>query len=384
MKQVLIHGGLLLLIGLLASCASESKAITEEVSVEGSEGFPLRSLWTYQAEGDLTLPLLHTQGLLISRYDIRGTLRDIYIAVGADTGNLIWQYETDGSVGGVEHLVGVVADQLILAGNQRVEAIELKSGRRSWVSSGYNRVGAIATSDDTVFAASFNAVTALDAATGETKWRNTSMPGYSFQVLYDAQADRVVVTPETFYVLDAHTGRILSATENKGEWTPADCFRGLQIYEGRLYCETIVFDGATGELVTLTEIHTDDRYWFPPIVSGTLSMRTLAGTVAAVDIETMGLKWEYQPTARPRNKPAEVISKAVILGDYGYAIADDATLRAFDVATGKEVGWWQAPYVADWRTGLQVYVIIPALVSDGQRLYATFGDQTLYAFGPQE
>jgi len=382
MKHALIRCGLFLLVGLSTACVSGSRVPTEDISTRGSEGFPLRLLWSYQAEGDLTLPLLYTQGLVISNYRIQGTSRVVYIVVQADTGSLMWQYETDGSVGGSEDLVRIVADQLILAGNERVEAVELRNGRQSWVSKGYNAIVSIATSDGAVFVASKNEVTALDVATGETKWRNTTMPGYSFRVFYDERTDRVLVTSDTFYVLDAQTGHILSATENKGDWTPADCFNELQIHEGRLYCETIVFDGATGKLMTMTEILTEDYLWFPPIISGTMYVRTLTGAVAAMNIDTMGLKWEYRPAAQSNNKSAEVISKVVVVGAHGYAIADDATLRAFDLDTGKEVGWWQAPYVADWRSRDYIFAIIPAVAPDGQHLYATFGDQTLYAFGP--
>ncbi len=357
MKHVLLRCGLLLLVGLSTACASGSKAPTENVSTRGSEGFPLRLLWSYQAEGDLTLPLLYTQGLVISNYRIRGTSQFVYIVVQANTGNLMWQYKTDGSVGWDEKLVGVVADQLILAGNQRVEAVELRSGRQAWVSRGYNAVVSIATSDGAVFVASKNEVTALDAATGETKWRNTTMPGYSFRVFYDEQTDRVLVTPDTFYALDAQTGRILSAMEIKGEWNPADCFNALQLHEGRLYCGTMVYDGETGELVIFSSVRTDDAYWFPPIISGTLYTRTPVGAAAALGIDTLELKWEYRPTAQPNNKPAEVISKVAVVGAHGYAIADDATLRAFDLDTGKEVGWRQAPYVADWRSSNAIFTI---------------------------
>lgn len=380
--RILSHWVLVSLVTLSFSCSTGSNTLTGNIPTRRSDEFPLHVLWTYQAEGNLTLPLLYTEELVISRYDVRGTPKHVYIAVDADTGKLMWQYETDGSVGGVDDLVEVVAHQLILGGNRRVEAVGLKSGSRSWVSEGYNAVGSIATSDDTVFVASKKEVTALNAATGVTKWRNTTMPGYSFRVFYDEQTDRVLVTPDTFYVLDAQTGHILSAVDVKGEWNPADCFNALQIHEGRLYCGTMVFDGKTGELVSLGNVRADNYFWFPPIISGTLYTRTPLGAVAAVDIDTMGLKWEYRPTAQPNDKSTEVISRVAVVGTHGYAIAEDATLRAFDLSTGKEIGWWQTSYVADWRPKDYVYLILPEVVSDGQRLYATFGDRTLYAFGP--
>ena len=110
-------------------------------------------------------------------------------------------------------------------------------------------------------------------------------------------------------------------------------------------------------------------------------LRTDIGTVKAVDLDTMSQKWEYIPQESSGNKKPEIISNVSVLGTTGYAIADDATLRAFSIDTGEEIGWWQSSYVADWRNTNQFYVTIPGVSTDNSsHLYVTFGEEKLYSF----
>lgn len=347
--------------------------------MKNSEGFSLEVDWVFQSEGDMSLPLMYTQGLIISEYRVPNTSNNVYLAIDANTGKLRWRYET-GSLGFFEYLVTVAANKLILGGENRVEAIDLMNGRQLWVSKGYNAVNAITTHNGTVFVASKGWITALDIASGDLRWRNSSMPGYTFRVFYDEVTHRIVVPADRFYVLDPFTGEIRLETENKPGWRPSDCYEGLQIYRGQLYCESIAYDATTGRLNTFGDYSAGDYLWLPPIVSDTLYMRSISGTVNAIDVRTMGLKWVYSPTSSSINRPVEVLSRVALLGDRGYAIADDATLREFDLATGREIGWMQARYVADWRSKNYISAVIPAVVSDGQRLYAIFGDRAIYAF----
>lgn len=372
----------ILLLCLLPACVGGKATEDGYPTPKESQAFPMRVHWIFEAEDDLSVPPRPLQGLVVTQYPIRGTLRDRLLALDANSGSLIWQYEPDSSVSFVEHLSGIAGGVLILAGNELVEAIDLKSGRPAWVSTGYLAVASIATSEDTVYVSSQRWVTALEAATGLIKWRNSSLPGYSFQVLYDKEADRVIVPADKYYLLDAQTGKALTVAEVDPYNDPGDCYRDLQLYKGQLYCGPAVYDATTGQLLSWNDFGANNYLWISPIISDTLYLATDAGTVKAVDIETMAQKWEYKPQPRTGSDSPEIISKVAILGSTGYAIADDATLRAFDVTSGNEIGWWQATYVADWRTGTWEYVTIPGVASDGQRLYATFGDKTLYAFGP--
>jgi outer membrane protein assembly factor BamB len=351
-------------------------------STPKSVAFPLEVLWRLDARGNLGVPPRYGDGHILVQSGSDTSLTTVHYAVDAAGGGVLWQYATDIALGYYEFESTVIEDKLILSGDHRVEGLDLYTGTVEWLSTGYNSVSSIAASDSTIFVSSKDWVTALDPATGTIKWRDTFLPGYTFRVLYDEEANRVIVPADKYYLIDPDSGSPLQTTEIDLGNGLSNCYRGLQVHVGRLYCESLVYDAMSGELLSAKDFDANDYLWLPLIVSDTLYLRTNAGTVKAVDTRTMTLKWEYHPLPGAADESPEIISNVAVLGSVGYAIADDATLRAFDTDTGNEIGWWQAPYVADWRTGTWVYVVIPGLVSDGERLYATFGDNTLYAFGP--
>lgn len=99
--------------------------------------------------------------------------------------------------------------------------------------------------------------------------------------------------------------------------------------------------------------------------------------ILAVDLATMTNKWEY------RHGPA-IASNVAIVNNVGYAIGDDATLRAIDISTGQEIGWLQVPDndVAPVYGQTTDGAPIASVASDGTMLFATFGHNKIYAFGP--
>jgi hypothetical protein len=83
------------------------------------------------------------------------------------------------------------------------------------------------------------------------------------------------------------------------------------------------------------------------------------------------------------------MSPVAIFDGVGYVIFADATLRAFDLETGREIGYWQ-PKGADlfyWS----VCTLMPFLgctspsgygmATSEDTLFVSFGDGKLYAFG---
>jgi outer membrane protein assembly factor BamB len=341
-----------------------------------SHAFPLTVLWSFEAGGTIGVPPRLADGVVLIQSGSATSLASTHYAIDAATGELLWKHTANSSLGYSKTTWGVVGQNVVLANSDTVVALDVKKGSVAWTSSGYNAITSVATSGTDVFVSSKNWLTDIDGATGSIRWRNTSMPGYSYRVLYDGGNNRLIVPAERYYVLDPRDGSVITATGAN-----VDCVDDLRYYEGLLLCETITYDATTGDVIVSTDFGANDYAWFPPIDSNILFVRTDRGTVKAVGLPSMTSEWEYQPGANTQSSEPQIISNVALMRQTGFAIADDATLRAFSVIDGSEVGWWQYSYVADWRTGTWIYVVIPGLFADGERLYATFGDQYLYAFG---
>lgn len=377
-KTVFILFEIALLACTLTGCVfSESVSQTSDFSQ--SSAFPLTLQWKYEMQGNLSTSPLYAQGVIIERFDKKGSFDDVFIALDANTGELLWQYRTNGSIGFFEYLEGISQEQLILAGNSQVVAIDFKTGRETWRFNNITGIHSISASEKAVFVSAQYKVVALDTASGTVKWVNTSFPRYFFPLQYDPESDRVLVLADNFFWVDAQTGETI-ATLNVAQSDLLSNCKFLQLYNNHLYCETISFDIGTEELA-IYNFGENDYLWSPLIKSNTMYLRSDMGTIKAVDLNTMTLKWEYLPQKNGEEINPEIISNISVMGTTGYAIADDATLRAFDIYSGEEVGWWKSPYVADWRTTDQVYITIPGVSTNGlSQLYVSFGDNKLYTF----
>ena len=306
-----------------------------------------------------------------------------HVAIDAKTGKPLWRNETAGNFGYWPYTWRVARGNLVLGFHtgEYVEAIDLHTGKQAWISSGFNAVFGIETGLDLVFVSSKYELVALAAASGTVKWRLDSMPPDS-PVMYNPQTQHLVLPYTKLYVIDAQTGRMLSTIDRDIIHHCPTPFDGLQLYEGRIYCFEGAYEAETGKLISNTPFDLDPYLSLPLIIDDVMYSRTGSGTVKAIALETMTLKWEYIPSIGLSSRRPEIISNVAILNSVGYAIADDATIRAFDISSGQEIGWWEAPSVVDWRTAKGGYSPVAGVASDGDRLYATFGTKTLYAFGP--
>jgi outer membrane protein assembly factor BamB len=186
------------------------------------------------------------------------------------------------------------------------------------------------------------------------------------------------------YFLDANTGEMLSIVDsNVYETAESQCHSPIDNFRfdnQRIYCLGLAFDSKDGRVISSLTFDGVAKQWFPLIVSDTMYLNTFSGSLIALDLTGFNEKWKY--TAYSHNQPISIISNVAVVGSTGYAIANDATLHAFDLITGNEIGWWRAPAVVDWQLKPGRYSPIAGVESDGKRLYASFGTNTLYAFGP--
>jgi hypothetical protein len=162
------------------------------------------------------------------------------------------------------------------------------------------------------------------------------------------------------------------------------------IDRGEFFIGGTVLDATTGRLV-----HYENRYGSqkpPTVTTDTLYLPSASDGVVAFNRATYNIKWIYPPP--PPNPglagPLETESSVAILDDIGYVIFSDATLRAFDLETGQELGYWQPRKedLWDWRVCTfpppPVDCIESAragLTASEDTLFVSFGDGKLYAFG---
>lgn len=371
----------MLLVCFLVSACSEKQAGHTPVSSR----FPLKLLWAFDAGRAIQRPPRYGQGIVFVRSDWLSSTT--YYALDATNGKLAWQYKNSSNFGFYERSWEIAGDYLIMSnGATDVIAIRLADGKPVWDSGYYNTITSIAANSATVFVSSKNAVTALDLATGVKKWRHTGMPGYSFLVFYNPNNDDLAIPDEKLYLLDASTGDPLSTVDANTIKDCPDVINTLQFYDGRLYCYSRAFDAEKGDLLWNTNLGAS-TIWHSLIETNTMYLRTYPGSIEAIDLKTGLSRWSYFPIALESSgtNPAAICDVAVVNG-VGYTIADDATLRAFDVSNGQELGWWRAPSVVDWRSGpgdsYSNSTPLVGVVSDQDHLFASFGGKTLYAFGP--
>lgn len=357
-----------------------------------SSNFPLKLAWTFDANDRLLRPPRIAEDLVVINSSGGWPLSRVYYALEAGNGNLRWKYETSDELGGwYEMSWGAAAHKMILVSQTSIEAISLITGKRDWVSEGYTASISIDVNnnDDVIYVASRGRVTAVDAITGLEKWRNRSLPGYTLLAFYDPSAKIVVIPDEDkFYRIDAVTGQALPSIQIEKGYHCADWINSVRYYAGRVYCDARAFDALTGKIVS-TGYQDSMNRWRPLIKSNIMYFVTGRGTIQAIRLDSFrryldifSLDWEYFPSEQTGS--VEIMSGVAVLDSTGYAIANDGTLRAFDISNGKEIGWWKSPDgVVDWR-GSPFPNVTPlvGVVSDGQKLYASFGSKTLYAFEP--
>lgn len=137
----------------------------------------------------------------------------------------------------------------------------------------------------------------------------------------------------TFHFIDPLSGRILRSTENS-----LFVSEKYLIDRGELFVGRGIFDADTGQLIHEMPFYRDDA---PPTVTEDTIYLSGGSIVAALDRATYKLKWLYQPQDENQWIPRSALSPMAILGEAGYVITSDGALRAIDLNTGQELGYWQ-------------------------------------------
>ncbi len=249
-----------------------------------------------------------------------------------------------------------------------------------------------------------DSISTFDLTTRQHLWGGTK-PLKSFGALiYNSEAQEIIASettlPGDLYVVDPKTGQLLRSFKEVG-FAPMNnsWVQGPQylIDRGQLFIGGTVLDARTGQVM-----HEEDYYFTavsPTVTTDTIYISSLA--VVALERTTFEVKWRYQPPSKlegaflSRGLPEVVreifpLSHVVILDGVGYVIFTDLTIRAIDLNTGQELGYWQPGWPQLWRSPLcDAPLPVPGCSSSARAdlttlndmLFVSFGDGKLYAFG---
>ncbi len=258
------------------------------------------------------------------------------------------------------------------SGDGNVYAVDAASGELRWKFRTGDVVHASpAYADGVLFFGSWDSYFyAVDAATGKEKWRfhGGEDPMIHNQVGFQsspAVVDGVVYTgcrDSNLYAIDAATGNEKWHFNTEGSWvisSPA-ISRGKVIFGTSDSTRYFVLDAGTGKPIVQQQ---DSAYMFssPAIAGNVVFIGVLNGTLAARDLTTGELLWQFQTEASKRN--------------VGWVLTSD---RKFNVPLLFSSEWREAPILASLRQFEVGSIFSSPLVVDGV-VYFGSTDGKLYA-----
>ncbi len=341
--------------------------------------FPLRLKWQVDLGRSTYEGPAYQDGLVL--FPASGLVRSYWYALEATTGHILWSQEIPRN----NLRRCLTPEYLVLSNPQSLFTLQTKSGKVIWQD---KRGDAASCSELTVFTVVARGfVQAQDLATGKYRWRGTTPPQYVLGLVYNHEADELIaggamtVQPETGYVIHFFDPLFLVYPPFDRVDKPI-----FVVNKGQLFLGGTVRDAQTG-----TIIHEEHNYStvFPPTVTPD-TMFLASSSIVAFDRTNYTIKWVYNPRSNFEWLSPYPLSPIAILDGRGYIILSDATLRAFDLQSGQEVGYWQ---LGLWELLKWPVCTIPptfncvgqsatvGLTASDDTLFVSFGDGKLYAFG---
>jgi outer membrane protein assembly factor BamB len=347
--------------------------------------FPLNTKWVVDL-GDSTYERpAYESGLVL--FPARSFRNNNWYGIAADSGKAIWSQQ----VSGVNFNRCLTRKYLVISGVEPLRVINIDTGELIWQGDPFS--ASMATCNENIVFSSGvprDSIHAYDITTGQTLWSKTS-PRQSFYGLIHNPDENTIIAdtstvPEKMFIIDENEGLLISSFEKIAS-TPNDGFIGMKamyvIDQDELFIGGTVQDVRTGRI-----IHKEEQYrtFLPPtITTDTMYLSAYFEGIVAFDRADYNAKWVYQPQPSDLLNPLAPIA---ILDGIGYTIFSDATLRAFDLETGEELGYWQPKANDLWWWPICSF---PPLLCDksaraglgasDDTLFVSFGDGKLYAFG---
>ncbi len=395
-KRYIILG--LLIVGLITLLVVLINFLGRELWVywlkRPAVSFPLTEKWQVDLGDASHDSPVYQNGLLSYPVDTDsnfGTDQSYWYGLNAVTGQTIWSQQVEP----YNFHRCLTSDQMIISGPLSLLALQPQTGEILWQKEKGTQVTC---SKDSVFAsvAPRDSIHALDISTGQRRWDKTD-PSISFSsFIYNPDANELIASettlPSDYYIIEPSSGKIKRSFQDAGR-APLNVYERGVVYvvsNNHLFNGGTVIDTQTGQV-----IHHEERYaLYPPtLTDGTMYLSTVEEGIVASDREKHEIQWRYHPSSLPLFKGVSLVplTQVAILDDIGYVIFSDATLRAFDLETGQELGYWQPDKetLSQWPFAclrfpgrddcLQSAMV--GLTAANDMLFVSFGDGKLYAFG---
>ncbi len=316
-------------------------------------------------------------------------LTSYWYELEATTGQAVWSQQATPN----SFLRCLTSDYMVISGMSSLLTLDPDTGKIIWE----GNVGTAASCSDTIVfvIGTRGFIYAADLATGEWLWGGITPRQYNTYpgLIYNSYTNDLIVGNR--HKVDPVSGHIRHSSESVPALIPRDGERGptYLINNDQLLIGGTVRDIETGKI-----LHLEQRlngYAAPTVTEDTIYIADgVVGEdrpkgVTALNRDSFEIKWQYTPYDESSGDILVTMSPVAIFDEMGYVIFSDATLRAFDLETGQEIGYWQ-PQEADlfyWS----ICTLAPFLGCVGpsgygmaaseDTLFVSFGDGKLYAFG---
>lgn len=326
---------------------------------------PLPYKWSYSASTTIDYHPIAVAGLVLVRTD------DSLIALNAETGEPRWM--VPGQFVGFP-VIAVQGNIILFASNtpRSVQAIDLRNGTVLWTQEPYGpreHVTVIATDKQRAYVGlnrAFSPLQAYDLSSGELLWVTdplelSSGSAYALEV---NENELAAVVDSNLFILDSGSGALKKTISG--------------FYQGNYLqlVNQVALTWFNGSLL-VKDVQTGNRVWqfdktpsFFNVIGDRVYVSSDCCALHALEFSTGQLIWE---------RPLLLLtgSEVVTVGDTGYVMLVDGSVLAFDTATGADRGKLET-------TPHSVGINFPdrGLGTDGSALYATFGENKVFAFGP--
>ncbi len=331
-----------------------------------SNTLPLNQKWEHQINEILLAPLLSNGSLVYV------PLEHALVALNAATGQQEWSFTTQHIIASVHPAMAlsgnVIVFETVEGSNEEIKVLDAINGKIKWSKPALT-VYSFAIGNGQIYVGRSGHVSAYSIENGSLSWEmSQGLPPSHSVITVVYAAERVyVITYNRVFVLDSTDGHPIHSFDY-------DVGRFVVVSSGVIYNvrwpRVIALDAESGKIEWERNIQPDATYIPPTLNDSALYIRTQSGELRAFDARTGAEQWVSKNIRDP-------FSNIVVLGDHGYVISKDGSVRNFMLDTGEGKGALITSPQSIARQSLGPPAI-PSLALVGHTIVVTFGDSFVY------
>jgi outer membrane protein assembly factor BamB len=361
----------------------------EPVLPQPDLNFPLQEKWCLRGDPALSLPTYY-DGLIYVILEPAKKITPILtppptvsrVAAYDLQGKLVWAKEVvTNYVLGQPGYWFFSSGYLALVDDRSVMVLDSKTGEEIWSQPVFVNTG-MAIGDGKVFWSTYEYVAAFDLKTGQQVWKIPGQGRHHAAPIYFENGDRkiLLIDQDTYRLADALTGIVFY--ETKSTINLGYPQQNLSIVHGDQYIRPTrlgfeVLDVWTGKIIKNFE-GSGSLFHQPIKLKEQFILLNTPSSISVLDLAQMKSAWQVTFDDETSEKGLKVYSNPFEFQGNVYVILSDASIRAFDLQNGTEVGRWQAKKVENKLGDLTSF--IPGFDSGEGMLFASFGTNEVCAF----